>query len=103
MLDLIMLGLGFAGGFVYFAAHSSITHGWISGTDYLFHGGTVVSCTMVASSSIYSEHGPQLSSMWYSSLRSPYSWRKKPSPTRTLFQRLSSTLQSRRFSQTMRQ
>ncbi len=58
MLNVIMLGLGFAGGFVYFAPYFRLTRGWISGMGYVFHGGTVASCTMVASSSIYSEALP---------------------------------------------
>lgn len=58
VLEVIMLGLGFAGGFVYFAAYFSLTRGWISGTGYVFHGSSVVSCIMVASSSIYSEAWP---------------------------------------------
>ena len=58
MLDVIMLRLGFAGGFVYFAPYSSSARGWISGMGYLFHGDTVASCTMVASSSIHSEAWP---------------------------------------------
>jgi len=53
-----MLGLGFAGGFVYLAAYFSLTRGWISGTGYVFHGSSVVSCTMVALSSIYCEAWP---------------------------------------------
>ena len=57
-MEVIMLGLGFAGGFVYFAAYFSLTRGWISGTGYVFHGSSVVSCIMVASSSIYSEAWP---------------------------------------------
>ncbi len=58
MLDVTMLVLCFAGRFVYFAAYLSLTHGWISGTGYVFHGGKMGSCTMVASSSIYSEAWP---------------------------------------------
>ncbi|MAW25657.1 MAG: hypothetical protein CMQ84_06690 [Gammaproteobacteria bacterium] len=58
VVKVIMLALGFAGGFVYFAAYFSLTHGWISGTGYVFHGSSVVSCTMVGSSSIYSEALP---------------------------------------------
>ena len=58
VVKVIMLALGFAGGFVYFAAYFSLTHVWISGTGYVFHGSSVVSCTMVGSSSIYSEALP---------------------------------------------
>ena len=58
MLDVIMLGLDFAGRFVYFAPYFSLKRGWISGMGYVFHGGKVASCTMVASSSIYSETLP---------------------------------------------
>ena len=58
MLDVIMLALGFAGGFVYFVAYFSLTRGWIGGTGYVFHGSSVVSCIMVASSSIYSKAWP---------------------------------------------
>ena len=49
MLDVSMLGLGFARGFSYFPAYFSLTRGWISGMGYVFHGGKVVSCTLVAS------------------------------------------------------
>ena len=48
MLNVIMRGLGFAGQFVYLVAYFSLTHGWISGAGYVFHGSTVVGCTMVA-------------------------------------------------------
>ena len=58
MLDVIMPRLGFAGGFVYFAPYFSLTRGWISRMGYVFHGGTVASCTKVASSSISSEALP---------------------------------------------
>ena len=58
VLDAIMLGLGFAGGLIYLAAYFSLTRGWISGTSYLFHGTSVVSCVMIAASSAYSEAWP---------------------------------------------
>ncbi len=58
MLDAIMLGLGFAGGLIYLAAYFSLTRGWISGTSYLFHGTSVISCIMIAASSAYSEAWP---------------------------------------------
>jgi hypothetical protein len=58
VLDAIMLGLGFAGGLIYLAAYYSLTRGWISGTSYLFHGTSVISCIMVAASSAYSEAWP---------------------------------------------
>jgi hypothetical protein len=58
MLDEIMLGLGFAGGLIYLAAYFSLTRGWISGTSYLFHGTSVISCIMIAASSAYSEAWP---------------------------------------------
>ena len=53
-----MLGLGFAGGLIYLAAYFSLTRGWISGTSYLFHGTSVISCIMIATSSAYSEAWP---------------------------------------------
>ena len=58
LLDAIMLGLGFAGGLIYLAAYFSLTRGWISGTSYLFHGTSVISCIMIATSSAYSEAWP---------------------------------------------
>ena len=58
MLNAIMLGLGFAGGLIYLAAYFSLTRGWISGTSYLFHGTSVISCIMIAASSAYSEAWP---------------------------------------------
>ena len=58
VLDAIMLGLGFAGGLIYLAAYFSLTRGWISGTSYLFHGTSVISCIMIAASSAYSEAWP---------------------------------------------
>jgi len=58
VLDAIMLGLGFAGGLIYLAAYYSLTRGWISGTSYLFHGTSVISCIMIAASSAYSEAWP---------------------------------------------
>jgi len=58
VLHTIMLGLGFAGGLIYLAAYFSLTRGWISGTSYLFHGTSVVSCVMIAASSAYSEAWP---------------------------------------------
>ena len=53
-----MLGLGFAGGFIYLAAYFSLTRGWVSGTGYLFHGTSVFSCIMIAASSAYSQAWP---------------------------------------------
>ena len=58
VLHTIMLGLCFAGGLIYLAAYFSLTRGWISGTSYLFHGTSVVSCVMIAASSAYSEAWP---------------------------------------------
>jgi hypothetical protein len=58
VLHATMLGLGFAGGLIYLAAYFSLTRGWISGTSYLFHGTSVISCIMIAASSAYSEAWP---------------------------------------------
>ena len=60
VLDAIMLGLGFVGGIVYLAAYLSLMRGWISGTSYLFHGTSVISCMMIAVSSSHSAAWPSV-------------------------------------------
>ena len=58
MLDVIMLGFGFAGGLIYLGGYFCLTRGWITGTSYMFHGTSICSCLMVASSSAHSEAWP---------------------------------------------
>ncbi len=58
MLDTIMLGFGFTGGLIYLGAYFCLVRGWITGTSYMFHGTSVCSCLMVASSSAHSEAWP---------------------------------------------
>ena len=53
-----MLGLGFAGGLMYLGTYCCLTRGWITGTSYIFHGTSICSCAMVATSSAYSDAWP---------------------------------------------
>ena len=58
MLDTVVLWLGFAGGLIYLGAYFCLTRGWITGSSYIFHGTSICSCAMVATSSAYSEAWP---------------------------------------------
>ena len=58
MLDSVILALGFAGGLIYLGAYFCLSRGWITGTSYIFHGTSIFSCAMVASSSAHAEAWP---------------------------------------------
>ena len=58
MFDAVVLGLGFVGGVIYLGAYFCLARGWITGSSYIFHGTSICSCAMVATSSAYSEAWP---------------------------------------------
>lgn len=58
IVEIMMLGLGYIGGFAYLMAYLCLTKGWISGTGYVFHGASVISCAFIAVSSGYSQAWP---------------------------------------------